>query len=99
MAPTSSLPEPACTSSLGDRDGDGVKEDKGRGTRDGEGCQEAPSELQPPRQSPTLSSAGVKENACTQVLARNDFVPTAGTKVSKAQSRVKIWGLDRGALG
>lgn len=76
-----------------------MKEDKGRGTQDGEGCQEAPSELQPPRRSPTLSSAGVKENACTQVLDWNGFVPTAGTKVSKAQSRVRIWGLNCGALG
>lgn len=77
--PPLSLPEPARTSSLGDRDGDRVKEDKGRETQDGEGCQEAPSELQPPRQSPTLSSAGVKENVCTLVLAWSGFVPTAGT--------------------
>lgn len=53
---------------LGTEMGTGVKEeDKGRGTQDGEGCQEAPSKLHPPRQSPTPSSAGVKEsvhNAC-----------------------------------
>lgn len=76
-----------------------MKEDKGRGTQDGEGCQEAPSELQPPRQSPTLSSAGVKENVCVQVLAWSGFVPTAGTEVSKDQSRVRIWGLECGGLG
>ena len=34
------LTPPACSSSLGDRDR--VKEDKGRGSQDGEGCQEAP---------------------------------------------------------
>lgn len=38
--PSPPLTSPACSSSLGDRDK--VKEDKGRGSQDGEGCQEAP---------------------------------------------------------
>lgn len=65
--------------------GTGVKEDKDRGTQDGEGCQEALSELHPPRQSPTQSSAGVKESVHTHVLVWSGFVPTAGTQAPRAQ--------------
>lgn len=79
------LPAPACSSSLGGRDGDGVKEDKDRGTQDGEGCQEALSELHPPRQSPTLSSASVKESVHTHVLVWSGLMPTAGTQAARAQ--------------
>lgn len=68
--------------------GAGVKEDKDRGTRDGEGCQEALSQLHPPRQSPTLSSTGVKESVHTHVLVWSGSVPTAGTQAPRAQ---EIW--------